>query len=105
MLQDRLYRLRRERGLSQEELAAQLGVSRQAVQKWESGVSQPSLEKLTALARYFDVTLDWLVTGQEPSCRGTAPNPPAAPRIHPHPGGGGMNTRAGSPCGACLWSM
>ena len=51
MLQDRLYRLRRERGLSQEELAAQLGVSRQAVQKWESGVSQPSLEKLTALAR------------------------------------------------------
>ena len=65
MFQDRLYRLRRERGLSQEELAGALGVSRQAVQKWESGVSQPTLEKLTALARYFGVTLDWLVNGEE----------------------------------------
>lgn len=82
MLQDRLYRLRRERGLSQEELAAQLGVSRQAVQKWESGVSQPSLEKLTALARYFDVTLDWLVTGQEPSSGEPADSPEAATVIH-----------------------
>ena len=38
--EERLYQLRRERGISQEELANIVGVSRQAVQKWESGVSQ-----------------------------------------------------------------
>ena len=64
MFQERLYTLRKERGLSQEELANEVGVSRQAVQKWESGAAQPSLEKLTALARYFGVTLDWLVNGE-----------------------------------------
>ena len=65
MFQERLYQLRKERGLSQEELANEVGVSRQAVQKWESGAAQPSLDKLTALARYFGVTLDWLVNGEE----------------------------------------
>ena len=40
MFEERLYQLRRERGISQEELANIIGVSRQAVQKWESGVSQ-----------------------------------------------------------------
>lgn len=39
MFEQRLYRLRKERGISQEELADIVGVSRQAVQKWESGVS------------------------------------------------------------------
>ena len=39
MFEERLYQLRRERGISQEELANIIGVSRQAVQKWESGVS------------------------------------------------------------------
>lgn len=65
MFQERLYTLRKERGLSQEDLANEVGVSRQAVQKWESGAAQPSLDKLTALARYFGVTLDWLVNGEE----------------------------------------
>lgn len=64
MFQERLYTLRKEHGLSQEDLANQVGVSRQAVQKWESGAAQPSLDKLTALARYFGVTLDWLVNGE-----------------------------------------
>lgn len=40
MFEERLYQLRREWGISQEELANIIGVSRQAVQKWESGVSQ-----------------------------------------------------------------
>lgn len=65
MFQERLYQLRKERGLSQEELANEVGVSRQAVQKWESGAAQPTLDKLTVLAQYFGVTLDWLVTGAE----------------------------------------
>lgn len=65
MFQERLYHLRKERGMSQEELANEVGVSRQAVQKWESGAAQPTLDKLTALAQYFGVTLDFLVTGEE----------------------------------------
>lgn len=61
----RLYELRKKAGLSQEELANLVGVSRQAVQKWEAGTSRPDLDNLSALARYFNVTLDWLITGRE----------------------------------------
>lgn len=68
MFQDRLYQLRKARGLSQEELANKIGVSRQAVQKWESAAAQPTLDKLTAMARYFGVSLDYLVTGEEAGC-------------------------------------
>ncbi len=71
--QHRLYGLRKKAGLSQEELAGLLGVTRQAVQKWEAGTSRPDMDNLIALARYFNVTLDWLLTGQE-----TAPPEPAA---------------------------
>lgn len=56
-----LTRLRRAKGLSQEQLAAQMEVSRQAVGKWESGQSMPELEKLIALAELFGVSLDELV--------------------------------------------
>lgn len=63
--QQRLYELRKQSGLSQEGLAALLGVSRQAVQKWETGASRPDLDNLASLARYFNVSLDYLVTGQE----------------------------------------
>ena len=63
--QTRLYDLRKKAGLSQEELANLVGVTRQAVQKWEAGASRPDMDNLAALARYFDVTLDWLITGRE----------------------------------------
>ncbi len=63
----RLYDLRKQAGLSQEELAGLLGVTRQAVQKWEAGSARPDMDNLTALARYFNVTLDWLITGQQPA--------------------------------------
>ena len=63
--QQRLYELRKQSGLSQEGLAGLLGVSRQAVQKWETGASRPDLDNLASLARYFNVSLDYLVTGQE----------------------------------------
>lgn len=72
----RLYQLRRERGLSQEELADRLGVTRQAVQKWEAGASRPDMDNLVLVAREFDVSLDWLLTGQE---RAQAAPPAAAP--------------------------
>ena len=59
----RLFELRRQAGLSQEELANLLGVTRQAVQKWEAGTSRPDMENLTALADYFKVSLDYLIRG------------------------------------------
>lgn len=82
MFQERLYTLRKERGLSQEDLANEVGVSRQAVQKWESGAAQPSLDKLTALARYFGVTLDWLVNGEEAQASARAEAPVVVNHYH-----------------------
>ncbi len=61
----RLYELRKNAGLSQEELAGLLGVTRQAVQKWEAGASRPDMDNLVALSRHFGVTLDWLIIGKE----------------------------------------
>lgn len=60
MLSETIYALRRKNGLSQEQLAERIGVSRQAVSKWESGVSTPELEKLRALCRCFHVSMDEL---------------------------------------------
>ena len=58
---DKLQKLRKEKGLSQEELAELLGVSRQSVSKWESGISYPETEKLVTLSEIFGVTLDSLL--------------------------------------------
>ena len=65
--QDRLFNLRRQAGLSQEELANLLNVTRQAVQKWEAGTSRPDMDNLVLLAGYFKVSLDYLVTGKKPT--------------------------------------
>lgn len=71
--QHRLYDLRRKAGLSQEGLADLIGVTRQAVQKWEAGSSRPDMDNLVALSQYFHVTLDWLITGQETVSQPDAP--------------------------------
>lgn len=63
---DRIQHLRKEKGLSQEELAGQIGVSRQAVSKWESGQSIPDIEKVILLSDYFETTTDYLLKGTEP---------------------------------------
>ena len=60
-LSEKLYRLRKKSGLSQEELAEQLNVSRQAISKWESGVAIPESEKLIAISAYFKVSVDYLI--------------------------------------------
>lgn len=65
-LADRIQHLRKAKGMSQEELADQIGVSRQAVSKWESGQSSPDLEKIILLSDSFDVTTDYLLKGMEP---------------------------------------
>ncbi len=58
---EKLKLLRNEKGLTQEELAEQLGVSRQAVSKWESGTGYPETEKMLQLAKMFNASLDYLL--------------------------------------------
>ncbi len=58
---NRLAELRKEHGYSQEELAAELGVSRQAISKWECGESSPDTDNLIALAKVYNVSLDELL--------------------------------------------
>ena len=65
-LSDRIQYLRKARGISQEGLADQLGVSRQAVSKWESEQSMPDLDKIISMSDYFEVTTDYLLKGVEP---------------------------------------
>lgn len=60
-LGEKLQTLRRSRGLSQEQLAEILEVSRQAVSKWENGESAPDLDRLRAICTYFGVTTDYLI--------------------------------------------
>lgn len=63
-LGERLVRLRNQRGMSQDALAEQLGVSRQSVSKWETDASVPELDKLLKLSDLFEVSLDELVKGK-----------------------------------------
>lgn len=65
-LADRIQHLRKSNGMSQEELADKVGVSRQAVSKWESGQSTPDLEKIIIMSDLFGVTTDYLLKGIEP---------------------------------------
>ena len=60
-LGNRLAELRKQHGLSQEELADQLGVSRQAISKWERGEASPDTDNLIELARIYGISLDELL--------------------------------------------
>lgn len=61
ILADKIMKLRKQCGWSQEELAEQLGISRQSVSKWESGTSIPDLEKIIKMSGIFGVTTDYLL--------------------------------------------
>lgn len=61
---ENLYRLRQQKGLSQEQLAETLGVSRQSVSKWESGAGYPEMDKILALCEIFSCTMDELIRGE-----------------------------------------
>ena len=61
ILAEKIALLRRRSGLSQEELAEQMQVSRQSVSKWESGTSIPDLEKILRLSALFGVSTDFLL--------------------------------------------
>ncbi len=61
----RIQTLRKEKGISQEELANALNISRQAVSKWESQQSLPDLDNIVALSIYFNVTTDYILKGTQ----------------------------------------
>jgi transcriptional regulator with XRE-family HTH domain len=62
---EKLQELRKSRGLTQEELAQALFVSRTAVSKWESGRGYPSIDSLKEISKYFSVTIDDLLSGEK----------------------------------------
>lgn len=66
-ISDRIQNLRKVKGISQEELADKVGVSRQAVSKWESEQSIPDLDKVIIMSDYFSVTTDYILKGIENS--------------------------------------
>ena len=95
-LSGKILYCRKRAGLSQEALAEKLGVSRQAVSKWETGEAVPELSKLVLLAAAFGVTTDWLLSESEPepepveppasSAAGTAESAPGANWVESVPG-------------------
>lgn len=78
---ERLVQIRRGSGMTQESVAARLGISRQALSKWETGEALPSTANLIALADIYRVSVDQLVGHQVPS--GQVQNPVAAPEEVP----------------------
>ena len=72
-LKEKLTQLRKNKGLSQLELAEMMGVSRQAVSRWENGLSVPSTDKLKQLSDLYSVSLDSLLSNSEETA--TSQNP------------------------------
>ena len=60
-----IKKLREEKGMTQDELAEKLNVTRQAVSNWETGKTQPDIETLTRLAEIFDVSVERIIYGSE----------------------------------------
>ena len=88
-LHEKIQYYRKKAKLSQEELAARVGVSRQAVSKWELGDATPEVDKLVTLARVFGVTTDELLSPTEPEAETPPPPPPEPPYYH-HRGFGSL---------------
>lgn len=83
---EKLQKLRRESGLSQEKLAEQLHVSRQAISKWELGTAAPDTDNIVRLSKFFQVPLEYLMLenctdpNQAIGVRGKAQTPPETPQ-------------------------
>ena len=73
---DRLVKLRKEHNLSQEALASKLGLSRQAVSKWERAEASPDTDNLVALAELYGVPLDEILNGPKAQEEDTPNNEP-----------------------------
>lgn len=63
---ERIYQARKAKGFSQEDLAETVGVSRQAVSKWETGEAMPDTEKLVALCSALELDMEYLALGRKP---------------------------------------
>lgn len=81
-LNEKILSCRKKAGLSQEELAQRIGVSRQAVSKWENGDSEPEVGKLLLLAETFEVSVDWLLSRDKAANDRDAPASDAASPSH-----------------------
>jgi transcriptional regulator with XRE-family HTH domain len=64
-IEDKLLKLRKEKGLSQEEVADRLNVSRQTISKWETGQSSPDFDKIIPICEFYNITSDELLTGEK----------------------------------------
>ncbi|MBR7113880.1 MAG: helix-turn-helix transcriptional regulator, partial [Firmicutes bacterium] len=82
---ENLSRLRRARGLNQEDLAAQVQVSRQAISKWENDDAMPDLPKLLAVADALEISLDELCGRDAYAAAPAAAEPAAVPPAAPPP--------------------
>lgn len=60
-----LYEIRRKRGYSQLKIAMDLNISREAISYYENGKRCPNLEMLVQLSKYFNVSIDYLITGKD----------------------------------------
>ena len=76
MLKDNLVMLRKIHGVSQEEIAEKIGISRQAYAKWEKGLTVPDVEKCALLADYYGTTVDSLIKTQTMDDVGMIPPAP-----------------------------
>lgn len=88
-LKENLAALRKEKGLSQNELAEEMHVSRQTISKWEVGSVQPSADNLIWLSKFYQVSLDELVgiaeKSETPSCAEENPEPENLEPAKPEP--------------------
>lgn len=82
---EKLYELRKAAGMTQNDLAEKLNVSRQAVSRWEQGSATPDVENLIAISDLFGVTLDELLRGEAPptSAQQEKPVPSYWDFVHP----------------------
>ena len=69
---EKIFRLRRQHGISQEELADKINVTRQAVSKWETGSAVPNSENITALCKLFNVSADYFLDDSKEIAVGSA---------------------------------
>lgn len=88
MLSHRIIFLRKKTGISQADLARALRISPSTVGMYEQGRRIPDLETLIAMSRFFDVSLDYLITGAE----------------HAH-AGNWKRKKGNSACGSCYWKV
>ena len=91
-LKEKLSRLRKEKGLTQLELAEALNVSRQAVSRWEVGTAVPALDNLVSLSGLYGVPLDDLVQKEVSALPVPEDQPPDAPPPPPPPKAGALHT-------------